>query len=68
MLRANDWLIGLSQSGRAKPHHIICSQDIHDPLFLSDGYANYLTAIVTHFGHWVQPPRRQAKGPAPKPR
>ncbi len=38
------------------------------PLFLSDGYGNYLTAIVTHFGHWVQPPRRQAKGPAPKPR
>jgi IS1 family transposase len=38
------------------------------PLFLSDGYAHYLTAIVTHFGHWVQPPRRQARGPAPKPR
>ncbi len=38
------------------------------PLFLSDGYANYLTAIVTHFGHWMQPLRRQAKGPAPKPR
>jgi IS1 family transposase len=34
------------------------------PLFLSDGYPNYLTAIVTHFGYWVQPPR----GPAPKPR
>jgi IS1 family transposase/transposase-like protein len=38
------------------------------PLFLSDGYAHYLTAIVTHFGCWVQPPRRQARGPAPKPR
>jgi IS1 family transposase len=38
------------------------------PLFLSDGYPNYLTAIVTHFGHWVQPPRRQTTGPAPKPR
>ena len=38
------------------------------PLFLSDGYPHYLTAIVTHFGHWVQPPRRQARGPAPKPR
>ena len=38
------------------------------PLFLSDGYAHYLTAIVTHCGHWVQPPRRQATGPAPKPR
>src|SRR5215470_12641691 len=38
------------------------------PLFLSDGYAHYFTAIVTHFGHWVQPPRRQARGAAPKPR
>jgi IS1 family transposase len=38
------------------------------PLFLSDGYPNYLTAIVTHFGRWVQPPRRQPTGPAPKPR
>ena len=38
------------------------------PLFLTDGYKDYLTAIVTHFGHWVQPPRRQATGPAPKPR
>ena len=38
------------------------------PLLLSDGDAHYLTAIVTHFGRWVQPPRRQARGPAPKPR
>jgi hypothetical protein len=38
------------------------------PLFLSDGNPSYLPAIVRHFGHWVQPPRRQAKGPAPKPR
>lgn len=38
------------------------------PLFLSDGYAHYLTAIVTHFGCWVQPLRKQAAGPAPKPR
>jgi IS1 family transposase len=38
------------------------------PLFVSDGYPNYLLAIVSHFGHWVQPPRRQDKGPAPKPR
>jgi len=37
-------------------------------LFLSDGYANSLPAIVSHFGHWVQPPRRQDRGPAPKPR
>jgi hypothetical protein len=38
------------------------------PLFLSDGYKEYRTAIVTHFGHWVQGPRRQTPGPAPKPR
>jgi IS1 family transposase len=38
------------------------------PLFLSDGYAHYLTAIVTHFGCWVHPPRQRATGPAPKPR
>jgi hypothetical protein len=38
------------------------------PLFLSDGYKESLTAIVPHFGRWVQVPRRQAPGPAPKPR
>jgi hypothetical protein len=26
------------------------------------------TALLTHYGHWVQPPRRQATGPLPKPR
>jgi IS1 family transposase/transposase-like protein len=38
------------------------------PLFLTDGYKDYGTAILTHFGYWLQPPRRQGKGPAPKPR
>jgi IS1 family transposase len=38
------------------------------PLFLSDGFREYLTALLTHFGHWVQPSRRQATGPVPKPR
>ena len=38
------------------------------PLFLTDGFKEYLTALLTHFGHWVQPKRRQAKGLAPKPR
>ena len=37
-------------------------------LFLSDGNPNYLPATVAHFGHWVQLPRHQARGPAPKPR
>src|SRR5262249_26942811 len=38
------------------------------PLFLSDGFRAYLTALLPHYGQWVQPPRRQAQGPAPKPR
>jgi hypothetical protein len=38
------------------------------PLFLTDGLREYLTALLTHYGHWVQPSRRQDKGPAPKPR
>jgi hypothetical protein len=38
------------------------------PLFLTDGFKAYTTALLTHYGSWVQPPRRQATGPAPKPR
>jgi hypothetical protein len=38
------------------------------PLFLTDGFRAYLMALLTHYGQWVQPPRRQAQGPAPKPR
>jgi len=38
------------------------------PLFLTDGFREYLTALLTHYGYWVQPPRHQATGPAPKPR
>src|SRR5713101_5583849 len=38
------------------------------PLFLTDGFREYATALLTHYGHWVQPPRRQATGPLPKPR
>jgi IS1 family transposase len=38
------------------------------PLFLTDGFREYLTALLTHYGSWVQPPRRQAKGALPKPR
>jgi IS1 family transposase len=38
------------------------------PLFLTDGFREYLTALLTHYGAWVQPPRRQVTGPAPKPR
>ena len=38
------------------------------PLFLTDGFREYVTALLTHSGQWVHPPRRQATGPAPKPR
>src|SRR2546425_349753 len=38
------------------------------PLFLTDGFKEYATALLTHYGQWVQPERRQATGPAPTPR
>jgi IS1 family transposase len=38
------------------------------PLFLTDGFKEYTTALLAHCGQWVQLPRRQATGPAPKPR
>jgi hypothetical protein len=38
------------------------------PLFLTDGFREYVTALLTHYGHGRQPPRRQGKGPRPKPR
>ena len=38
------------------------------PLFLTDGFKEYATALLTHYGQWVQPERRQATGPLPKPR
>jgi hypothetical protein len=38
------------------------------PLFLTDGFRAYMTALLSHCGYWVQVPRTQAHGPAPKPR
>src|SRR5207244_1255047 len=38
------------------------------PLFLTDGFKEYTTALLAHFGQWVQPERRQVQGPLPKPR
>jgi IS1 family transposase/transposase-like protein len=38
------------------------------PLFLTDGFKEYMTALLSHFGSWVQPARCQATGPVPKPR
>jgi len=38
------------------------------PLVLTDGLKDYATALLTHFGQWIHPERRQDKGPWPKPR
>jgi hypothetical protein len=38
------------------------------PAWFSDGFKDYLPAILGHFGFWVHPERRQDKGPWPKPR
>jgi IS1 family transposase len=38
------------------------------PLFLTDGFREYMTALLTHYGQWGQPERRHAQGPVPKPR
>ena len=38
------------------------------PLVLPEGFRDYLTALVTHYGRWLQPERRQSQGPQPKPR
>jgi hypothetical protein len=38
------------------------------PLLLTDGFKDYATALLTHFGYWMHPERRQATGPMPKPR
>jgi hypothetical protein len=37
-------------------------------LFLTDGLKDYATALLSHFGQWRHPERRQEKGPRPKPR
>jgi hypothetical protein len=38
------------------------------PLFLTDGFSEYLTALVTHDGQWLHPERQQTTDPRPKPR
>jgi IS1 family transposase len=38
------------------------------PLVLTDGLKDYATALLTHFGQWMQPERRQERGPTPRPR
>lgn len=38
------------------------------PLFISDAWSAYGTALLTHFGHFVPVPRRHHRGAPPKPR
>jgi IS1 family transposase len=38
------------------------------PLFLTDGFKESMSALLTHYGHGVQPSRRRAQGAVPKPR
>ena len=38
------------------------------PLLLTDGFRESMTALLTHYGPWVYPQRRQGQGPAPTPR
>jgi IS1 family transposase len=38
------------------------------PLFISDAWSAYRTALLTHFGHFVPVPRRHRRGATPKPR
>jgi transposase-like protein/IS1 family transposase len=38
------------------------------PLFLTEGFKEYLTAVLTHYGHWVPRPRGWATGRRPNPR
>jgi hypothetical protein len=50
--------------------HQVCQHLAPDcvPLFLTDGLKDYGTAFLSHFGQWIQPARRCAKGPLPPPR
>jgi hypothetical protein len=58
--------LAMAQAGRHHLAQLLAPGGV--PLFLSEGYLPSLTAIVTHCGPWVPPPRHQARGPAPTPR
>ncbi len=38
------------------------------PLFISDGLDAYASALLRHYGEWVNIPRRHKRGRSPKPR
>ncbi len=58
--------LAMAQRGVHQGTQVLASACI--PLFLPDGLKDYGTALLAHFGHWMQPERRQDKGPMPKPR
>jgi len=65
------WTVGERSLAQAQTviHQIMhCLATGSAPLFLSDGLNYYRIAILTHFGHWWQPPRRSPYGSVPKPR
>ena len=52
----------------AGPKTTRCVTPTCAPLFLTDGLREYVTALVTHYGRWMQPERRQGVARWPKPR
>jgi transposase-like protein/IS1 family transposase len=58
----------LAMAGRVLHHLVEVLAPDCVPLFLTDGFNEYRTAILAHFGHWIQPERRRDKGPMPNPR
>ena len=60
-------------SSRGRPRQVdtsrhFCPNPDCAPLFLTDGFREYMTALLVHYGHGVQPEHCQATGPGPKPR
>jgi IS1 family transposase/transposase-like protein len=47
-------------------HHLLAPGCV--PVFLSDQWSAYVSALLTHFGQWVSVPRRHRLGRPPKPR
>jgi hypothetical protein len=60
------WLVEAAEQLKAFSRYFLC--DVHVKQFLTDGFKEYTTAILTHCGYWLEPIRRQGKGPMPKPR
>jgi IS1 family transposase/transposase-like protein len=65
-IAVGDRTLAMAQGGVHQVVQVLASGCV--PLFLTDGFREYTTALLAHFGQWVQLPRRQATGPAPKPR